>query len=159
MAKLNVTLTGDGPWTFVYADSLLNTTVATNANPHIVEVRPLKNSIYRMVSVVNNCGEGTVSGTANVKILALLGVEDDQFGSLVKAYPVPTTSILTVEIDLPLQRNPAGLTITDVSGRAILQRTTRDRQTTLDLGQHPAGIYLLNIKIGDKQTTRRVLTQ
>jgi hypothetical protein len=156
-AKVNVALTGEGPWTFVYADSLRSTTVATNANPHVLEVRPLKNSIYRLVSVVNNCGEGSVSGTANVKVLPLLGVEDDQLGTSVKAYPVPTTAALTVEIDLPLQRNPAALSITDMSGKPILQRTTRDRQTTLDLSQHPPGIYILNVKVGDKQTTRRVL--
>ncbi len=158
-AKLTVSFTGDGPWTFAYADSLRSTTVVTNANPHILEVRPLRNSSYKLISVVNNCGEGTVSGTATVRILALLGVEDDQLGTLVKAYPVPTTSALTVEIDLPLQRSPAGLTIRDVNGRAILQRTTRDRQTTLDLSQQPAGMYILSVKVGDKQTTRRVLKQ
>lgn len=158
-AKLTVSLTGDGPWTFAYADSLRSTTIATNANPHILDVRPLRNSAYRLVSVANNCGDGPVSGTAIVRVLPLLGIEDDPLGSVVRAYPVPTTSTVTVEIDMPLQRNPAGLTLSDVSGRAILQRTTRDRQTTLDLGQQPAGLYILNVRIGDKQTTRRVLKQ
>ena len=159
VAKLNVTLTGDGPWTFAYADSLRSTTIVTNANPHVLEIRPLRNNTYRLLSVVNNCGEGSVSGTATLRILSLLGVENELLGSLVKAYPVPTTSTLTVEIDLPLQRNPAGLTITNANGRTILQRTTRDRQTTLDFSQQPAGIYLLNVRIGDKQMTRRILKQ
>ncbi len=158
-AKLNVAFTGDGPWTFSYADSLRSTSVTTNANPHILEVRPLRNSTYKLVSVSNNCGDGSVSGTATLRILELLGVDDDLLKSSVKAYPVPTTSALTVEIDLPLQRNPAQLTIIDANGRAIVQRVTRDRKTTLDLGRQPAGIYLLNIRVGDKQTTQRVLKQ
>lgn len=159
VAKLNVAFTGEGPWTFVYADSLRSTTVATNANPHVLEVRPLRNTTYKLQSVINNCGEGSVSGTAIVHILTLLSVEDKLLGHSVNAYPVPTTAILTVDIDLPLQRNPAELTITDLGGRTMLQRTTRTRQTTLDLSQQPAGIYLLTVRIGDKQTTRRVLKQ
>jgi Secretion system C-terminal sorting domain len=159
LAKMNVTFTGDGPWTFVYADSLRSTTVATNANPHVVEVRPLRNTAYRLISVVNNCGFGPISGTAVVRVLPLLSVEDDPLGESVRAYPVPTTSTLTVDIDLPLSKTPAGLTIRDVGGRPILQRTTRDRQTTLDLTAQPPGLYLLNIQVGDKQTTRRVLKQ
>jgi len=159
IAKLNVTFTGDGPWTFAYADSLRSTTITTNANPHVIDVRPLTNNSYKLLAVNNNCGDGSTSGMARVSVLPLLGVEDDPLGTSVNAYPIPTTSTITVDIDLPLQRTPARLTITDASGRSVLQKTTRDRQTMLDLSQHPAGIYLLNVTIGDKQTTRRVLKQ
>lgn len=158
-AKLSVTFTGDGPWTFAYADSLRSLTVATNANPHVIDVRPLRTTTYSLTSVVNNCGFGPVSGTAVVRVLPVLGLEDDPLGASVKAYPVPTTSSLTVDIDLPLSKTPASLSILDASGRAVLQRTTRDRQTNLDLSTQPPGLYLLNIQVGDKQTTRRILKQ
>ncbi len=158
-AKLNITFTGDGPWTFAYADSLRSLTVATNANPHVLDIRPLRNTTYKLTSVVNNCGFGPVSGTAVVRVLPVLGVEDDLLGQAVNAYPVPTTSILTVDIDLPLNHTNAGLTVTDLNGRAILQRKTRDKQIMLDLTNQPTGIYLLRVQVGDKQTTRRILKQ
>ncbi|KAB7731881.1 T9SS type A sorting domain-containing protein [Rudanella paleaurantiibacter] len=158
-ARLSISFTGDGPWTFSYADSLRNAEVTTNANPHPLEVRPLSNNTYRLVSVRNNCGPGAVSGTAVVRVLPVLGLEDDPLGSAVKAYPVPTTTTLTIEIDVPLPRQGATVILTDGNGRQVLQQLTRDRQSTLDLSDKPAGVYLLNVRVGDKQTTRRVLKQ
>lgn len=158
--SLSISFTGDGPWTFVYNDSLRNITVQTNANPHRLDIRPLKTTTYKLLSVSNNCGTGTVSGTAiTVQVLPLLGVEDDLLGTLVKAYPIPTTSGVTVDIDLPLQRNPAVIQLTDLNGRTITQKTSRESRTTVDLSQQPAGIYLLKVQVGDRKTFRRVLKQ
>lgn len=159
VAKLNVAFTGDGPWVFAYADSLRSMTVTTNANPHTLEVSPIKTNTYRLLSVLNNCGDGNASGTAIVRVLPLLGIEDDHLSESVKAFPVPTTSVLTIDIDLPLQQNPANLSLTDIGGKTFLQHKTRSRQTTLDLSNQPAGLYLLKIQVGDKQTTRRIVKQ
>ena len=76
-----------------------------------------------------------------------------------KAYPLPTGPTLTVDINLPLNRNPVVLTLTDLRGRTVLERTTRDRQTQLNLSDHPAGLYLLRVQVGDRQTMRKVLKQ
>lgn len=158
--SLSITFTGDGPWTFVYNDSLRNQTIQTNANPHRLDIRPLKTTTYRLLSVSNNCGTGTVSGTAiTVQVLPLLGVEDDLLGTSVKAYPVPTAAGLTIDIDVALQKNPAVIELTDLTGRTAVQHTTRNRQTQLDLSSQPTGMYILKIQVGDRKTFRRILKQ
>ncbi|GAA4468305.1 hypothetical protein GCM10023189_53380 [Nibrella saemangeumensis] len=157
--RLSVALTGTGPWTFSYSDNTSTQTVTTNANPHILEVRPLQNTTYQLVSVSNNCGTGTVSGTAAVTVLPLLSVEDDPFSAGITVFPVPANAELTVEFAAPLQQEPAQLTLTDLRGWPALQRTTRTRRTALDVNQLPPGVYILKIQVGDKHTLRRVLKQ
>ena len=158
-ASLTLTFGGESPWTVTYADSVRSYTTTATTTPYSVEVRPSTKTTYQLVSVVNACGNGPVSGTATVTVLPLLGIEDDPLGPLVKTYPVPTTSILTIELDLPLTRTPATLSLTDMSGKAVLQQTTKNQKHELDLTAHPNGLYLLRIQVGDKQTVRKVLKQ
>ena len=155
-AKLSVAFTGDSPWTFVWADSTARNPVSTAANPHLIDVTPARTRSYSLISVANNCGNGTVSGTATLTILPLLAV-DDPLSESVNVYPVPTGATLTVEIDRNLLTAPATLQLTDITGRATLDRTTQDRRTDLDLSQQPAGLYLLRVRVGEQTTVRRVL--
>lgn len=156
-ASLTVTLVGAGPWTLTYADSVRSYSATATTNPYPLEVRPTKTNTYRLTGVANVCGTGPVSGTATVSVLAVLGVDNDPLEAAVKAYPVPTGPTLTVDVNLPLSRNPAVLTLTDLRGRIVLERLTRDRQTQLDLSERPAGLYLLRVQVGDRQTMRKIL--
>ena len=157
--SLTFTFGGDGPWTITYADSVQSYSAVATASPYAAEVRPTRTTTYRLTSVANGCGTGTISGTAVITVLPLLGIDDNSLDPLVKTYPVPTTSILTVEVDLPLTRDPATLSLTTMSGRPVLQQTTRNKRHELDLTAQPSGLYLLHIQVGDRQTTRKVLKQ
>ncbi|GAA4407737.1 hypothetical protein GCM10023187_28740 [Nibrella viscosa] len=159
IGKLNVAFTGTGPWTFSYTDNASTQTVTTNANPHVLEVKPLKTATYQLVSVTNNCGTGTVSGTAVITVLPLLSVEEDPFSAGILVFPIPATSELTVEFAVPLQREPAHLELTDLTGRPALKRTTYERRTTLDTHTLLPGLYMLKIQVGDRHTLRKVLKQ
>ena len=158
-ATLTVTFGGEGPWTLSYADSLRSYSVTAASSPYALEVRPVKTTTYRLTDVGNNCGTGPISGTATVTVQPVLATEDPALGPLVAVFPVPTTTVLTVRIDAALVRDPAVLTLTDASGRPALSRTTRQKQTELDLSQQPAGVYFLTIQVGDRQTVRRLLKQ
>lgn len=158
-ASLTLALGGESPWTVIYADSVRSYTTTATANPYAIEVRPTRTTAYRLVSVSNVCGNGPISGTATVSVLPLLGVDDNPLDPLVKTYPIPTTSVVTIELDLPLTREPATLSISDMSGRQVLQQTTRNRKQDLDLTSQPNGLYLLRIQVGDRQTVRKVLKQ
>ncbi|WP_080059461.1 Ig-like domain-containing protein [Spirosoma aerolatum] len=158
-ANLTLTFGGDGPWTATYADSLKNYSLTTSTNPLLVEVRPTRNTTYQLTKVTNFCGSGPVSGTATITILPLLGVEDNPLDPLVKTYPVPTETRLTVELDLPLTQNPAILSLIDANGQPILQQTTRAKVNELNLSSQPNGLYFLRIQVGDRQTVRKVLKQ
>lgn len=156
-ANLTITFGGDGPWALTYADSVRSYSVVTAVNPFVAEVRPARTITYRITSLTNSCGTGPMSGTANVSVLPLLGVDDNSLDPLVTAYPVPTGRSLTVELDLPLTRNPAELSLMDMQGRPVLQHTTRSRRTELDLSAQPSGFYILRIRVGDRHTVRKVI--
>jgi hypothetical protein len=154
---LSFALTGDGPWTFEYSDSLKTTKITTSTNPHLITVTPVKSTTYKAVSVSNGCGNGTATGTAIVRVLPVLGLEPDPLITAVKVFPVPTETILTIDIDLPLQKDPAKLQLSDETGRISKQITTRQRQTKLDLSQQAAGTYFLQIQIGNRTTVRKII--
>ncbi len=156
-ANLTVTLGGDGPWTLAYADSLRSYQTTTAVSPLVVEARPGRTTTYRLTNVSGFCGTGIATGTAIVRVLPLLAIDDNPLDPLVKAYPVPTGATLTVELDLVLLREPAILSLTNLNGQSLLKTTTRTQKTTLDLSQQPSGQYLLRIQVGEKQTTRRVI--
>ncbi|QHV95485.1 Ig-like domain-containing protein [Spirosoma endbachense] len=158
-ANLTISFGGDGPWTVTYADSVRSFSATTTTNPYIAEVRPARTTTYKLNNVSNTCGSGTISGTATILVQTVLGVEDTSLDPLVRVYPVPTATTLTIDIDVSLTRDPAELSLTDLRGRPIHQLTTRSRQTELDLSSQPAGVYLLRIQIGDRQSVRKVLKQ
>lgn len=154
---LSFALTGDGPWTFEYSDNTKSTKVTTSTNPHLVTVTPVQSTTYTVTSVSNTCGVGKATGTATIRVLPVLGLEPDPLTTAVKVFPVPAENILTIDIDLPLQKNPAHLQLTDQNGRVMHQLTTRQRQTKLDVSQRAAGSYFLQIQIGDRKTVRKIM--
>ena len=156
-ASLTFTFSGSAPWSVLYADSLTTYSFTTTANPYIAEARPTRTTTYQLLGVSNECGSGPLSGTATITVAPLLGVEDNLLDPLVKTYPVPTQTTLLVELDLPLTRDAAILSLTDASGRPVLQRTTRSQRNELDLTAQPSGLYLLRIQVGDRQTVRKVV--
>lgn len=156
-ANLTIAFGGDGPWTLTYADSVRSYSVATAVNPYVAEVRPARTTTYRITTLTNSCGTGPMSGTATVSILPLLGVDDHSLDPLVTSYPVPTSSVLVVELDLPLTRDPAELSLTNGQGRSVLRQTTRSHRTNLDLSAQPSGLYILRIQVGDRHTVRKVV--
>lgn len=158
-ASLTFAFGGDGPWTVTYADSIQTYSATTTESPYVTEVRPGRSTTYRVLDVTNGCGTALASGTARIVVQPLLGVDDNTLDAYVKAYPVPTGHSLTVELNLPLTHDPAQLSLTDLQGRPVLQQTTRARQTQLDLSSQPSGLYILHIRVGERQAIRKILKQ
>ncbi|WP_461087964.1 peptidoglycan DD-metalloendopeptidase family protein [Spirosoma gilvum] len=162
-ANISVAFTGDAPWNFSYRDStatgLGNTVpVSTSANPHTIQVKPLKSTAYQLTSVSNVCGNGSlINRSILVTVAPLLGIDDPSLTAAVDVYPVPATSTLTVQINGLLAGQTASLTVTDMAGRQIQVREIRQATSTLQLDQHPTGTYLLQIQVGDRKTTRRLI--
>lgn len=67
-ARLPITFTGEGPYTFVYTDGNQQYSITTSANPYMLEVQPQSLSTYRLLSVKNSCGAGNVSGQVNIQV-------------------------------------------------------------------------------------------
>lgn len=157
-ASLSLVLVGQSPWSISYSGSDGQTgTFNAATSPYILTVQPSKTTTYQLTSVQNECSSGPVSGTAVVNVLPLLAVENPLTGALT-LFPTPTQTVLTISIELPLSiQQPAELMLSDFTGRPVLNRTTVTRQTQLDLSQQPAGLYLLNVQVGDKRAVRKVI--
>ncbi len=156
-ATLSISLTGDGPWSLVYTDSLRIVPVTATTNPYLLQVIPARTSTYRLQSVSNGCGVGTVTGTATVRVLTALGI--DPLAESVKTYPIPVLTVLIVDVDQPLAAAGVTLTLTDLTGKTVLTQTTRLPRTELNLADRPSGLYLLRIQAGDRHTVRKILKE
>ncbi len=157
-AALSIGLTGDGPWSLVYTDSLRTLPITATTNPYPISVIPAKTSTYRLLSVSNGCGVGTVSGTAIVRVLTALGL-NDPLSESVKVYPIPATSTLIVDIDPSVITAGIVLTLNDLTGKAMISRTTQTAHSELNITNHPAGVYFLRVQVGDRYTVRKILKE
>ena len=72
----------------------------------------------------------------------------------IKVYPNPTSDAITLELDATGTYN---LTISDMSGKILLRQTVSDQITRLDLSAYPAGVHLLTIDDGKRQTSTRIV--
>lgn len=75
-----------------------------------------------------------------------------------RLYPNPTQGSLTLE--LADARTAASFTLTDATGRVVLQREDiRQRRLSLDLSDLSVGVYVARIQQGQQQQTLRVVRQ
>jgi hypothetical protein len=162
-ASLTVVFSGDGPWAFSYRDSSATglgaaQSVTTAVSPYALEVRPTKTTAYLLAQVSNGCGTGMLAArSVVVTVNRLLGIEDQALAEAVDVYPVPATSSLTVRIRGLSASQTAVLELTDLAGHTTYRQETRQSVTSLSLDQHPAGTYILRIRVGDRTASRRVM--
>lgn len=162
-AQLSVSFTGDSPWTVSYQDSTATgsgtvLTVSTNVNPYMIEVKPLKTTAYLLTAVSNSCGVGTLTNrAATVNVSPLLATENLLADDAVQVYPIPTGATLTVHIRESVMTETARLELTDMTGRKLSTHETRQATSWLMLDQHPPGLYMLHIQIGDRTVSKRIV--
>lgn len=72
-ASLNLSFTGEGPWTFGLSDG---TTGTTDRTPFGVNVKPTQTSTYLVSSIRNLCGDGSTSGSGLVTVIPRLLTEN-----------------------------------------------------------------------------------
>ncbi|GAB4016399.1 hypothetical protein GCM10028808_44730 [Spirosoma migulaei] len=164
-ASLSVVFSGDAPWNFAYRDSTgtgLGTVQSLTAttNPYAFAVNPRKTTSYFLTSVSNVCGAGTLTArVVTVTVNPLLGIEDQLLAEAVEVYPVPAITSLTVRINGLSTTQTAFLEITDMTGYTTTRQETRQATSSVSLDQHPAGMYILTIRVGDRKTSRRIVKQ
>jgi YD repeat-containing protein len=71
----------------------------------------------------------------------------------VSVYPNPATDVLTVS---GIQAG-ATLTITGLSGSAVLRKTLTDTQTTLSVSSLPSGLYFVTVRSGKGTATFKII--
>ena len=73
-----------------------------------------------------------------------------------RVYPNPTDDAFTLEFETP---GVYAISLTDVTGKVLLRQTIADQKTRIDIGDYPAGTYLLVIDDGRQQFVTRIVKQ
>lgn len=178
---IRIRLSGDGPYTVSLpaVGTVAARTVVTSQSPYIWWVTPLftlpgstttangtvitRSSTYS-VSISNDCGAGQAVAPYTLIVQTPLAITDLGAEAVaLKAYPNPTSGLVTVEWVAP-ERQVVRLEIISTQGQAMWQAGrigTGNWQTeVLSLGQYPAGQYVLRVMDGSTGTVRlRVVKQ
>ena len=71
-------------------------------------------------------------------------------------YPNPGTGLYTIELTLDSDNQ---LSVFDLTGKLIMTRSITERQTKVDLGKQPAGIYIFMVQNSEGIKTQKVIKQ
>jgi len=104
------------------------------------------NGGYAVVVTKNGC-----SDTSMCLAEANLGIIENDFGNELLVYPNPTNGHFS--IDLGANYNLVTVSITDLIGKQIQSKIYKNSQLLNFTLKEPAGVYLLVIDSGDKQST------
>ena len=83
---------------------------------------------------------------------------------LLELKPIPAAGYLTVAYSITTGEQPVEVSLTDLTGRAVMRTTWRPavpgtHEQRLDLQQLAGGLYFLQIRQGSQRITRRVVKQ
>jgi Secretion system C-terminal sorting domain len=154
-AKVSIAFTSHAPWTFKLSDGKEYT---TTKSPFEVSLKPQFSTDYTLTEVKNVCGTGTVSGTANIKVLILSS--EPEAGVNLNVFPVPSMEDVTIQVvtDKP---ETMEWTLTNVSGSTLQQENLPQKSTkhesNVSLKAVPVGTYFLRIQVGEKSLVRKVV--
>ena len=77
----------------------------------------------------------------------------------VRVYPNPTNGSLKVVIPEGIKNDNSNYELFDINGVLISADDIHEFETDIDIGDHPAGVYLLKITNGDDIISKIVLKQ
>jgi hypothetical protein len=140
---INITVSnGTGPFTYVWRNE--SGQIVSN----LEDPTGLPSGTYRvLITDANGC-----TTILNNIVLMTNGI-DEILESILRVYPVPAIDILFVETDC--QVLISHLTLTDLSGRKVLEAPTNGCKSQLQLHQVPAGTYQLEVQGDEGQIARR----
>ncbi|GAB4047756.1 Ig-like domain-containing protein [Spirosoma litoris] len=162
-SSLTVLFSGEAPFAIAYRDSTSSSlgaiqSLTATTSPYVFAITPKKTTYYYLTSVSNGCGMGSLTNrVVIVSVNPVLGVEEQSLANAVEVYPVPATTNVTVRINGLSAAQTAVMELTDLTGHTTNRQETRQATSSLALDQHPAGTYILNIQVGDRRVSRRIV--
>lgn len=88
---------------------------------------------------------------------AFLNLEKAQANQPLIVYPNPNEGIFIVEFSKNTQ--PKIIRIFDITGKLVIEMSTQDKKTTLNLETYGRGLYLINVKVGENYYNSKVLVK
>lgn len=142
----------------VLMDTLIYDTVYLNTNTRIRANRTLQWEV-RGLNPSNLCAPVSTRGTFKTGNFLPLSTTN-LFDTQLKMYPTFLNSGGEMTLE-GLESGQVTLFCQDLSGKNLLstQLDVNDRKVVFNIGQWPAGIYLMHIKQGNQQTYRKIVVQ
>ncbi len=152
--NLNLSFSGTPPFSYKLNN---NDEGLASLNKHLHPVKVNSSSTFNLVSVKNACGEGTVSGSAIIKVNVL--ANEPSVGRHIRIFPVPTTGSVEIEFD-QLNRHELSFQVINMSGQVIISETKlSEPKKKLDLSHLSPGEYLIRMNVGKEVVTRKIIRQ
>ncbi|SDE86532.1 Por secretion system C-terminal sorting domain-containing protein [Dyadobacter soli] len=145
-AKAVVLLTGTGPWRYSYGNDLgaVNRYAATSPDTLLITSKE-PSAYFKLLSVTNGCGAGTISEPSTIQVEVILGTEERGHNKELLAFgPNPTGGRIVLRFKTASRRE---LTLYHANGTLLRTKVISGTETEVDMHEYPAGTYLL--KIGD----------
>jgi len=148
----NVTVTGDASTGVTWSLSG-NTLVATGINASGLLSVAVGETVATLIVTATSTFDNTKYGTATVTVASLTSAEISDT-PLARVYPNPTEGTITLEFEADDVYN---ITLADMTGKTLMRQTVKGQRVQVDIGDYPAGVYLLTIDDGKRQNTTRVV--
>lgn len=119
------------------------------------------------VEVRSNCGEDVLSGFSPAIVFQSAVNRESgatsSFTSEVRVYPNPNEGRFTIELPSTLGPETARISVTDLTGRSVYERTaqtaTEPQTLEIDLVDTAAGVYLLTVEAGGQKAVSRIIVR
>jgi hypothetical protein len=154
--KIVVLLEGGGPWQYQYGTDLsIQYRYSTLSADTITLLQASPNQYYKLFSVSNSCGVGTIESPGTVRVEVITANEPAFTRSIVIA-PNPTQDFLTVKFETGSSRN---IVLYNLSGTSLHQRVSRGTVESIDLRHLSSGIYILHIESKGQRASYKIIKQ
>ncbi|RFS16007.1 T9SS type A sorting domain-containing protein [Emticicia sp. C21] len=154
MANLKLSFTSSPPFTYKLGNNQEGT---TDKNKIIHSVKIQESTIFKLTSIKNACGEGTVSGEAKVNVI-ILGNEP-LVGHKIYIAPIPAESYCEIIFDL-LVSQEVSYQLLDMKGQQLSEKNLGNvtyKKQYLNLNYLAAGEYLIRMQVGKDFVTRKLI--
>jgi len=108
------------------------------------------------VSSVNDAGCESDRVEIVVTVNEVLSLGENELLHKVKIYPNPTDAQVSIVL---ANTEDTMVMVYDLNGRLLLQESHSSTQINIDLSHYQTGVYLLKVKMNDKELIKRVIKQ
>lgn len=151
--RIVVLLEGGAPWTFEYGpDGSRFSRYTSNPIEKLELSQASPNQYYKLFSVRNNCGVGTIGTPSTVRVELVTGVEPTVIHATVA--PNPAQETLKIIFKESGEKN---IKLYDNKGSELIQKKSRMAEESMDIRHFPIGIYILRIDANGKKQTFKVI--
>jgi hypothetical protein len=152
--NLKLAFTSSPPFTYKLNNNQEGT---SDKNTIIHPVKIQESTIFKLASIKNACGEGTVSGEAKVNVIILSN--EPLIGHKIIIAPVPAESYCEIIFDLPTSQK-VSYQLLDMKGQPLSEKNLGQvtyKKQYLNLNHLTAGEYLIKIQVGRDLVTRKLI--